>query len=458
MSDNNSKKKSVAILALIVILLLLFVVFNQKFQGSTSISKAITESGFVEFKPPSKLATPGSWVTVLNVDPLHLGIICTPANSIGLINEEKLLKSTSADINIVTKLSESFALDSTAMSKVRGDIRFEALQNVTLQLNNIRILEVPDDLITGGVKNRTEDCWTAIKLRMSKKTPVTMVKSVLIADVDYQLSFKREMSAEAMANVKKQLALKLDLRLTKGEAGNSQISGVGLIWGVREDPILAKYGLSLPATGGQDTPKKVLGSKGAVTKISMQNPIRRQFSAQDTVASYQVQPLRQSSQMSCWATVYTMMKSWKDQNKLSVTTIIAELGDPWTDYYLTEQGLPPGKERAFVEVVGMKSTPPANYNMSAYVDMLKNHGPLWLIMRRNISSHALLLVGIYGNPEAEGIKAYEETTFEYIDPWTGTYTCETGLETMNRFESEARWIVDNNLNHIDFRDQILYFP
>ena len=109
-------------------------------------------------------------------------------------------------------------------------------------------------------------------------------------------------------------------------------------------------------------------------------------------------------------------------------------------------------------VVGMESKAPANYTMKAYVQMLREHGPLWIITGDGISAHARLLVGVYGNSEAEGIKAYEETTFEFVDPLSGTYVYESGLDFARKFESEARWLVDGKLDDVELRDQILYWP
>lgn len=92
--------------------------------------------------------------------------------------------------------------------------------------------------------------------------------------------------------------------------------------------------------------------------------------------SYDVPPLRQTSAMSCWAAVYAMMKSWKDSSPLSVKGAVATLGEPWHDYYLKDNGLRSGKEKEFVGVVGMGSKPLANYTIDAYVEMLREHGPL----------------------------------------------------------------------------------
>ena len=83
---------------------------------------------------------------------------------------------------------------------------------------------------------------------------------------------------------------------------------------------------------------------------------------------------------------------------------------------------------------------------------------LWIITGDGISAYARLLVGIYGNSDAKGIRAYEETTFEFIDPLSGTYRYESGLDFSHKFEMEARWLVDGKFDDVELRDQILHWP
>lgn len=452
-------RKVIIISALVILIpVAVFVFVKQKFEGDVSIGETLSQYGFVELKPPSTLVPPGTWVTVLNTNPLHLGIICTPESSLGLVGTDQLGVSSSADSEIISKLSGSFDLGAKALAKIKGESKFAEVRKISFQLKNIRVIELADEVVMRGLQQRTQPCREAILFRIEGKESVSMVKSVLIADVDYRVEFNRELESRTEADLKKQLALELDLRLGAGEDGSSSLVGRDLIWGIREDARLAKVGLGLPATGGVDDSTDSLSGKGAVTAISLLESQRMTFALDDAIVSYDVQPLLQTSAMSCWLTVYTMMKSWKDNSPLSVRAVVAGLGEPWDDYYLKDTGLPGGKEKEFVDEVGMESKPPANYTIKAYVDMLREHGPLWIITGDGISAHARLLVGIYGNPEAAGVRAYEETTFEFIDPLSGTHLYESGLDFARKFESEARWLVDGKLDDVELRDQILYWP
>ena len=452
-------RKSIIIIALVILLPMAAVIcFRLRSEGDVSIGETLSQNGFVELKPPSTLVPPGTWVTVLNTDPFHVGIICLPEGSLGLVGTDQLRESPSADAELISKLSGSFDLGAKAMEELKGESKFSEVRTISFQLKNIRIIELPDDVVIGQLQQRTQCCRDGIRFRLDGEMPVSMIKSVLIADVDYRVEFDRELESGTEADLRKQLALKLDLRLDADEDGSSSLVGRDLIWGIREDARLAKIGLGLPATGGADDGTDVLSGKGAVTRISLPEPKRKTFPLDDAAVSHDVPSLRQTSAMSCWAAAYAMMKSWKDRSPLSEKAAVADLGDPWVDYYLKDTGLPGGKEREFVGAVGMESKPPANYMIKAYVQMLREHGPLWIITGDGINSHARLLVGIYGNSEAEGITAYEETTFEFIDPLSGTYRYESGLDFAGKFESEARWLVDGKRDDVELRDQILCWP
>jgi len=458
MSRKRSNQKLILSLAIVVPLAGFFLFKVLVFEKEVLIGDVLRQNGFTELRPPSTLVPPGTWMTVLSTNPFQLSIICGPETSLGLAGSNHLHSSASISTELMSSLSSQFDLGLDFLAQAKSDTRFAQIRNVSFQLKNIRLLEISDDSVLRGVQNRTPDCRDAIRFRVSGGEPVSMVKSVLIADVDYRVEFRRQLDTGTEADLKKQLALELDLRLASTQSGSNNLVGRNLIWGIREDARLAKAGLGLAATGGSGDEGAILGDKGAVQKISLGEQKRRIFPPEAVAVSHQVHPLRQSSGMSCWATVYTMLKSWRENADLSVKAVVAGLGSPWDDYYLRETGLPGGMEREFVETTGLQSRPPANYTLPAYLEMLQLHGPLWIITGDGISAHARLLVGIYGNWKAEGIGAYQETLFEFIDPATGTYQYESALDFSRKFESEARWLVDGRFDELELRDQILFWP
>ena len=471
-----SRKNKIIIALVVLVPVAIFIVISLlNSSGDVSVGQILTEYGFTELKPPSTLIKPGTWIEVLNTEPLHVSIICTPENALGLEGNEELRDSPSIDAQMVSKLSKSFELGASALEKVKGAVEFSEIKKISFQLKSIKLLELPDDAVMRALPDRKQHCLEAIRFRVEGEQLVSMIKSVLIADMYYRVEFDKKLSSDVEAKLKEELALELDLRLQTAEDGSQEIVGRNLVWGIREDARLATVGLTLPPTGGPGEDLKVIPAAKGIVKISkpenrfnkfyLNKPLNlldpeqlTQLSRNKKIIAYNVKPLKQSSNMSCWATVYAMMKSWKENKDYEVNKVVAKLGNPWNRYYLSDNGLPAGKEKSFVRFVGMNTEPPANYTIEAYITMLRDHGPLWIITGDGLSSHARLLIGIYGQRDREGELSYEETLFEFIDPLWGTYKYETALDFAHKFEQEARWLVDGKFDDIELRDQILHWP
>jgi len=161
-----------------------------------------------------------------------------------------------------------------------------------------------------------------------------------------------------------------------------------------------------------------------------------------------VPAIRQKSDMACWITVYTMMKSWKDRKIYKVEQVATELGKPWSTFFLKNTGLPPEKEKAFMARTGLKSEPPASYMLSAYADWLQQYGPVWIVTGNLGGRHARLLVGISGDG------TYDKTEFIFIDPASGKEVEENSLKFFEKYEQEAKLA---NIYDWQFHLQIFHF-
>jgi len=164
--------------------------------------------------------------------------------------------------------------------------------------------------------------------------------------------------------------------------------------------------------------------------------ISSEINAQDSVLRFElpgkIVPLKQQSNMDCWITVATMMLSWRDGINYSVDSLAHKLGDPWKLYYELDTGLPAKEQNNFINLLGLRSEPPANYLLSAYLDMLKTFGPLWIITGDEFGAHARLLYGIEGN------RSYDNSSFLFIDPLKGIMSKQNSLAFFKEFEEEAR--------------------
>jgi Papain-like cysteine protease AvrRpt2 len=379
--------------------------FRPNVSTTETIGAVLTDNGFVELRPPSNLFLPGAWVEVLSPTPLRLSVICGPTEALGLSDQSQILSSGSATVSFQSKLAPKFALDAATLSPLKATTNLAVVRDITLSLSNIKLLEVADDVVFGGFKKRSPECGTAIGFRIKEqKNPVSMVKSALVADVEYAVEFNGSISGDAKAKAASDLALNLGVKVDSSDVTKTQLVGQGLVWGIRDDSVLARFGYGLPPTGGSDAQKSILVGHGPVVGADLNSAARRTFSDKKALATYDVHPLKQTTAMGCWATVYTMLKSWKDGRDWTVGDAVEALGSNYVDQFVRDKGLPGGGEREFVRKATMVAEPPADYTLRGYVDMLKEDGPLWVTLGDGLSSHALILVGVYGSSTEAGLR------------------------------------------------------
>ena len=174
--------------------------------------------------------------------------------------------------------------------------------------------------------------------------------------------------------------------------------------------------------------------------------------SQDSViyeVSGKIPKLKQEKSMDCWITVTTMMFSWKEDTVYSVNEFVKKIGSPWIEYYESNSGLTFDKQDDFIFQMGMKSEPPANYMLEAYIIFLKSHGPLWITTGDGFSAHARLLYSIVGDG------SYDKSSFIFIDPASGNTVTQNAMSFFKEFEEEA--IVANEEGWEQLRIQIYHF-
>jgi hypothetical protein len=168
---------------------------------------------------------------------------------------------------------------------------------------------------------------------------------------------------------------------------------------------------------------------------------------------HEVGVVRQSSAMNCWSATYAMLVSWKFRRPVGEREAVSTLGEPWTSYQGLGTGLPGGQERDFVRASGLVAEGPADYDLEAFVGMLKEFGPLWITTGDGIRSHARLMVGVSG----KSVKDYEGAQFIFIDPLDANVHPVPALEFLADFEKEVSVIVSSG-NPVDLRFQVIHWP
>ena len=451
------KETKLLIFAVSLVLLLLYWVSGRiSSTQSITLSSILSENGYVEIRPPTRHVMPGTLIVVNDSDSQSVGVICGSEKSLG-ISQASIPVSPTMSTSIAAALDRQLSLDSGFSKVIQSHGALEGVEEVTLLLTNVKIVEITDEMVVAGLSQRSEACRQAVKLRMEAGQIVTMIKSALVADVSYIAKVINSGEGEISTELQDKLSTMLVSKISKVDNDQIELVGEQLIWGFRDDKLLARMGVGLPATGSiPDEDRQVFKPGKPIHQVKLNTQARLEIPDAYKFVRYDVAPLRQVGDMDCWATVYTMLVSWKNQRFYGVGEAMENLGDKYLDYWRKNQGLPGGEEKQFVAAANMAVLAPASYPMSTFVKLLEQNGPLWIISGDGISSHAQLLIGIFGRSLEEKYDNYETSIFELIDPATGLFKYMNGIEFTEQFESEARFLVDNDQDHIDMRWQILH--
>ena len=416
-------------------------------QEQATLGALLDEHGFVELRPPSTLFMPGTVVSVVQEDPLRLRTICLPSEAFGPESREGVRWSNSADVDMDRVLGAEFGIGESGLRQLKAEGGIDSVRGVVFKLRNVKVAEMPD-------AQRSEECRDAIAGRLEAGDEVSVVRAVFVADAEYAVTFRAGVNAEGRARATKSLALALQAVIQ----GNTlrRLVGKQLVWGLDEDSSLVKIGSSLPATGRAKRDRKpILRGRGPITELE-RNVLLPAVNGKEISEFVDVPPMMQRTPMGCWATVYAMMKSWCDNLEWSVGDAVGELGEEYVSYFVEDTGLPGGAEIVFVQDAQMVAEPPANYTLEAYADMLRRYGPLWVTMGDGLSSHAIVLIGVYADSLDHTLEAYKESVLVFIDPEDGTYLRMSGLDFAREFEREAAVVVGAAVD-VDLRWQIIHW-
>ena len=120
----------------------------------------------------------------------------------------------------------------------------------------------------------------------------------------------------------------------------------------------------------------------------------------------------------CWATVATMMYSWKNNRSETIESVLDRLGSTYlakfTNSDRDQQGLDAADKDAFLRAMELKAEAPQNYTAEGWAKLLKQHGPLWVTTNEGSPSttqearkqfsiqYARVLTGIFGDGSPDG--------------------------------------------------------
>ena len=203
---------------------------------SNPFGEVIEDYGYYELQTPNTLYPPGTVVEIKKSKPMALDIVCEQKASLG--TDFKALESDTYNREFIKKLNKSFAISADNLKQIKGNVKLEKIKNIKLKFSNTTILQLSAATVYENVVHITPSCQEAIKDYLDEKRNVTMITSVLKADVEYNVDFEKEagLSIEAKEEILKGLAAELGIGFKL--SGEDQILGNGLFWGIQHDPLL----------------------------------------------------------------------------------------------------------------------------------------------------------------------------------------------------------------------------
>jgi hypothetical protein len=235
-----------------------FVLMFVCLSGCRSLHETLSKYAFTELEPPSTLVPPGTLVSVVQENPLVAGVICTSVDDLGSKLSSRLLTSDSAQSKEAKDLTGSFELDATYVDRVSGHVSGSRVRSVTVELSNVKVVELPDSAVFELVSDRSSPCKSAVAFRRGRGERVSMIKAVLSGDATYRVVFSSSVEASAKAKITKEIAASFGLKV--GSNSDDSFGGTNLIWGVRDDQALATVSATQPPPTGARAPTRALPS------------------------------------------------------------------------------------------------------------------------------------------------------------------------------------------------------
>lgn len=199
--------------------------------GGSDLGDVLRKYGHSELRPPTTLAGPGTVVHILGTSPFEIGIVCQQHE---VLLEQKPLDSTTSNLEFASNVAKTFELSGDYLNGLaRADAKYKSVKQVRLSLSDAHVLTVSDTQI--DMSKVSEICKERIKARLAQGQRVTVITSVLQADVVYSVQFDSAASAEVKAEVITGLRGAFGASTSESTAEN--IKGRGLFWGIREDSI-----------------------------------------------------------------------------------------------------------------------------------------------------------------------------------------------------------------------------
>jgi hypothetical protein len=155
--------------------------------------------------------------------------------------------------------------------------------------------------------------------------------------------------------------------------------------------------------------------------------------ALDVAINPDLSPVKQPSNLTCWAAAATMMESWRTQTSLSIESVLDGLGGEWRGKFDRNEGLTKNELRAFFANLNLVEEGAQSYTPEGLSRLLAGAGPLVEIgddsIENNLVVHIRIITSVKGDGTLNG------TTITFAESATGTIKGESFSQFARRHES-----------------------
>jgi hypothetical protein len=142
-----------------------------------------------------------------------------------------------------------------------------------------------------------------------------------------------------------------------------------------------------------------------------------------------VPALAQPTDLTCWATVTTMMVSWYDNTAYTIAQIMDQAGLEYRAKFDNNQGLSSSGKGDFLDTLGLYGEPATHYTAASLFPLMQIYGPLWITTVEAPSEifaiRACVLSGMCGDGSLEN-------TFLQVNNPADGQTCTESLSDIAR--------------------------
>ena len=176
----------------------------------------------------------------------------------------------------------------------------------------------------------------------------------------------------------------------------------------------------------------------------------------DFVVEGRLRPLKQPSTNTCWATVATILFSWKNDAEPDIEDVMTAAGQKFLDLFNANDGLKSTDKPQFLQALGLVAEPPMSFSVQGFERLLRAHGPLWITddedLSEDFSVHARVLIGLRGDGTPDNTDAI------FFDPDPGPDKDVRRTETVADLQEKMRQLaIGDSSGGGSFRAQVVHY-